>query len=297
MRDIVAVLVTYNRRELLECCIEHVLAQEKVQCDLIVIDNASTDGTGEFIKRAYGNLQELIYINTGANLGGCGGFQVGVREAIKRGYSYIWMMDDDTLPNQSALESFIAADQELHGDWGFLVSAAYWTDGSICMMNRPKTTIFRHVKEETYHRHLEKVVMGTFVSLFIRADVVKDVGLPIGEYFIWTDDYEYTGRISEKYSCYMVPESKVVHAMKEHRRANFAKDDAARLGRYRYLYRNDVHCYRRYGLQGWCYLILKDLYTVLNILFHSDGHKLEKIKVVWQGVKEGLRFHPKIEMV
>ena len=297
MRDVVAVIVTYNRKDLLNCCIDHVLSQEKAQCDIIVIDNASTDGTGDFIEMAYGNLSGLIYINTGANLGCTGGFQVGVREAVNRGYSYVWMMDDDTLPESRALENLMVADRELCGDWGFLVSAAYWTDGSICMMNRPKTTIFRHVKEKTYHKHLEKVVMGTFVSLFIRADVIKNVGLPIGEYFIWTDDYEYTGRISEKYSSYMVPDSRVIHAMKEHRRANFAKDDAARLGRYRYLYRNDVHCYRRYGLQGWCYIILKDLYTVLNILLHSDGHKLEKIKVVWQGVREGLRFHPKIEVI
>ena len=163
MRDVAAVIVTYNRKDLLNYCIDHVLAQEKAQCDIIVIDNASDDGTGDFIEAAYGNLPELIYINTGANLGCTGGFQVGVREAVIRGYSYVWMMDDDTLPESDALEHLIAADRELQGDWGFLVSAAYWTDGSICMMNRPKTTIFCHVKEKTYHKHLEKVVMVTFV--------------------------------------------------------------------------------------------------------------------------------------
>ncbi len=297
MRDVVAVIVTYNRKKLLERCIECVLAQEKVQCDLIIVDNASTDGTHELIEMAYGSRPELIYMNTGANLGCTGGFQAGVREAVNRGYSYVWMLDDDTLPEPDALERLITADRELQGDWGFLVSAAYWTDGSICMMNRPKTTIFCHVKEKSYHKHLKKVVMGTFVSLLVRTNVIRDVGLPIGEYFIWTDDYEYTGRISAKYPCYMVPDSKVIHAMKEHRRADFAKDDAARLGRYRYLYRNDVHCYRRYGMQGWCYILLKDFYTVFHILLHSDGHKLEKIKVVWQGAMEGLRFHPKIEML
>lgn len=62
MRDVAAVIVTYDRRDLLECCIEHVLAQEKVQCDLIVIDNASMDGTAEFIEKAYGNSQKLIYL-------------------------------------------------------------------------------------------------------------------------------------------------------------------------------------------------------------------------------------------
>ena len=122
MRDVVAVIVTYNRKDLLNCCIDHVLSQEKAQCDIIVIDNASTDGTGDFIEMAYGNLSGLIYINTGANLGCTGGFQVGVREAVNRGYSYVWMMDDDTLPESRALENLMVADRELCGDWGFLVS-------------------------------------------------------------------------------------------------------------------------------------------------------------------------------
>lgn len=292
----VAVVVTHNRKELLEQCIDRLLKQEKASCDVMVIDNDSTDGTQEMILHQY-NMPEVLYANTGANLGGAGGFQYGVKKAVLLGYQYVWIMDDDTLPEEAALYELFQADKELNGEWGFLSSVAYWTDGSICRMNIQKKNIFAHVGAKEYHRKHSFVKMCSFVSLLVKSDTVKEVGLPIGEYFIWTDDYEYTGRISAKYPCYMVPSSRVVHAMKIHTRVNFATDDVSRIDRYQYIYRNDVHCYRQYGCGGWLYIILKDIYTLANILLHSNGGRLDRIKVLYRGFRAGLNFHPEIEMI
>lgn len=292
---IVAVVVTYNRKELLKRCLSCLLVQREISCDVIVVDNASTDGTKEMIKTQF-DLPEVIYNNTGANLGGAGGFEYGVKKAVEAGYEYVWIMDDDTLPENNALEELMNADKKLQGNWGFLSSVAYWTDGSICKMNIQKKTIFKHIRKEEYQTDITPIVMCSFVSLMIKTSIVKEVGLPIGEYFIWTDDYEYTGRISLKYPCYMVPASKVVHAMKNHTRVNFATDDISRIGRYHYIYRNDVHCYRRYGILGWMYIIMKDIYTILNILKNAKEGKREKMKVVLKGFNEGLYFHPMIEI-
>ena len=291
----VAVVVTYNRKDLLKKCIDSLLIQESEKCDIIIVDNASTDGTAELVRCQY-NVPEVLYINTGANLGGAGGFQYGVKKAVLLGYEYVWLMDDDTLPERTALYKLFEVDRELNGRWGFLSSVAYWTDGSICRMNIQKRNIFKHIGEKEYYKKYSFVKMCSFVSLLVKADIIREVGLPIGEYFIWTDDYEYTGRISSKYPCYIVPESKVVHAMKIHMRVNFATDDASRINRYHYIYRNDVHCYRQYGWRGWMYIILKDVYTVVNILKNSRDNKLDRVKVVCKGFREGLKFNPSIEM-
>ena len=291
-----AVVVTYNRKELLKQCIDRLLRQEGVSCDVIIVDNASTDGTQEMIMRQY-DRAEVIYANTGTNLGGAGGFQYGVKKAVSMGYEYVWIMDDDTLPEKTALYELFEADRELEGEWGFLSSVAYWTDGNICRMNIQKKNIFRHVGEKEYYKRYSFVKMCSFVSLLVKSEVVKEIGLPIGEYFIWTDDYEYTGRISCKYPCYMVPDSKVVHAMKVHTRVNFATDDETRIDRYRYIYRNDVHCYRQYGWRGWLYIILKDIYTLLNILLNARGSRIKRIRIVGKGFIEGLSFKPFIEMM
>ncbi len=97
-----AVVVTYNRKDLLEKCIDRLRQQKNAACDIIIVDNASTDGTADMIKCQY-NVPEVIYMNTGANLGGAGGFQYGVKQAVLLGYEYVWIMDDDTLPQETAL--------------------------------------------------------------------------------------------------------------------------------------------------------------------------------------------------
>ncbi|WP_348226313.1 hypothetical protein, partial [Salmonella enterica] len=79
---------------------------------------------------------------------------------------------------------------------------------------------------------------------------VRQFGLPIAEFFIWSDDWEYTRRISRAKPCYVIPASRVVHAMQNPGVVNIARDVPARWARYRYFYRNDVVLYRREGLSG-----------------------------------------------
>lgn len=295
MNRTAAVVVTYNRKELLRRCLTSLLEQAGASCDVIIIDNASTDGTKEMVEAEF-SCSEIIYENTGRNLGGAGGFEYGVGTAFRLGYEYVWIMDDDTLPEKTALAELLKADRKLEGKWGFLSSVAYWTDGSICRMNIQKKDIFRHIGKADYGKELAPVKMCSFVSLLVKRSVIREVGLPIGAYFIWTDDYEFTGRISRKYPCYMVPGSRVVHAMKVHTRVNFATDDASRIERYRYIYRNDVHCYRQYGAAGWAYILSKNVYTVFNILKNAREDKGKRIKIVLKGFWEGIVFSPKVKM-
>ena len=286
-----AVVVTYKRRDLLRENISCLFAQTK-PCDVYIIDNAGNDGTAEMVSEI--SDERLHYINTGANLGGAGGFELGAKIAVEDGYDSVWLMDDDTLPNPDALEKLFEADQKLSGNWGWLSSAAFWTDGSICKANIPKTSLFQFVKETDYRKEIVPVKMASFVSLLVKSSVIRELGLPIGEYFIWTDDYEFTGRVSEKYPCYLVPGSSVIHAMRDNQKANIALDSSSRASRYRCLFRNDVHCYRQYGLSGWMYILLKDIYRSIDVLRFSKDSKKEKISIIWQGFQKGLSFHPEI---
>jgi GT2 family glycosyltransferase len=90
---VAAVVVTYNRCLLLLECIEAIAAQTTVGCDILVIDNCSTDNSGESIKAK--NYRRIKYYNTGSNLGGAGGFNYGIRLAVELGYEFLWIMDDD----------------------------------------------------------------------------------------------------------------------------------------------------------------------------------------------------------
>lgn len=88
--------------------------------DILIIDNASTDGTYEYIKDLL-NDARILYFNTGANLGGAGGFSYGIRLATEKGYSYCWIMDDDTIAEKDALSELIVASDKVE-NFSFLCS-------------------------------------------------------------------------------------------------------------------------------------------------------------------------------
>lgn len=292
MRDTVAVVVTYNRKELLKECIDSLLSQKNAFCDILIIDNHSTDGTKESLQDYIEN-NSIMYCDTGKNLGGAGGFNEGIKRGTILGYKYLWIMDDDCIPTETALSNLKDADNQLNGEYGFLSSKAIWMDGSVCRMNIQRQTLTKNVSN--YSETITDVVMASFVSLYIKSDIVKEMGLPIKEFFIWTDDWEYTRRISRNYDSYLVPSSVVVHKPVSNIPADISIDSISRIDRYRYRYRNDVYLFRREGFFGVLYLCTKVCYHILKIVLYSKDSRLQRICTVIEGSCRGVFFNPKIE--
>ncbi len=290
-KPIAAVVVTYNRRELLLKNIGCLMRQTFGQyLDIIIIDNASTDGTAEALGK-YAENGSIIYINTGANLGGAGGFNFGIKYAAENGYKYVWVMDDDCFPQPNALEELCRFGKKLKGRYGFLSSKVLWKDGSICIMNAQKETKWKWLKN---FKEPATVQYASFVSLFMRTDTVKRLGLPYREFFIWSDDWEYTRRISKRMKCWYVPTSVVRHFSKTNVGADIVSADAGSLGRFEYLYRNDVVLYRQDGFDGFMYLLIRDIAHIMRILLKSENKK-EKIALILRSTLKGIRFSPDTE--
>lgn len=286
-------VVTYNRLPLLRQCLAALTAQTALGLTIFLIDNASTDGTAEAV--AAMTLPNLVYRNTGKNLGGAGGFAYGVREAALAGYDALWLMDDDTLPTPTALAEFLQADRDLHGRYGWLSGRALAPDGTDQPMNLQRVTPYKDLPNFDGTRI--PAVMASFVSLFLRTETVRRYGLPIAEFFIWSDDWEYTRRISRAQPCYVIPASRVVHAMQNPGIVNIAADVPARWERYRYFYRNDVVLYRREGVRGWLWLLAKDAWHTVQVLRSPQGRKAWRIGIIWKGFFAGVRFAPEIPML
>ena len=127
--------------------------------------------------------------------------------------------------------------------------------------------------------------------------MVREVGLPIGEFFIWADDLEYTRRISRKYPCYVIPGSVTVHKCATNNGGNIATDAPERIGRYRYAYRNEVYLYRREGLRGALRLAARTPVHIWRVLTKSDSLRMKRIGVILGGTMRGFGFRPSIEYV
>ena len=294
MNKVVAVVVTYNRKILLRECIQSLLNLEKDICDVLIIDNASTDNTKEYIEDLVDSVR-VHYHCTAKNLGGAGGFRVGMELAVLKGYSYVWIMDDDTIVHSDTLHQLMETDRLLDGQYGFLSSVAYWTDGSLCNMNRQRVTMNGML--DKFDNPYEAIIMATFVSFFIKSDVVREVGLPISEFFIWADDLEYSRRISMKYPCYVVTNSKVLHKMGSNAKVGIEQESEDRLWRYQYLYRNEVYVFSREGIRGYIYLLLRTTLHAVRVLFKGKTAKIQKLKVLLSSFFSGFSFHPEIEFV
>lgn len=298
MEKQVAVVVTYNRLEMLKNCIK-ALQEQTLSCDIMIINNASTDGTEQYMRLLQKEHKNIRYYNTGKNIGGAGGFSYGMRKAVENGYEYVWIMDDDCFAKKDALEKLIEADRILGGSssYGYLSSLVLWTDGTECKMNRQKKAkkAVKNNKAEKYG--LIQVEQSTFVSLLFSTTTIKKIGLPIKEFFIWGDDVEYTRRISirNRIPCYMVKESKVVHAMKENNGSSIATDNSERIARYNYAYRNENYLYRKEGLKGICYYFAKCCLNLGRIIIKAKDNRAKRCAVILKAMFCGLFFNPEIE--
>ena len=291
--NIAAIVVTYNRLNLLKENIQALLMQSFKKIDIYVIDNGSTDGTGDYIKSQHVN--RLIYVNTGSNLGGAGGFSFGIKYTLSsKDYDYLWLMDDDTIPNNDALESLYNKAQYLEKKFSYLASIVNWIDGSKCKMNlQPLES--SSVSDWAFDQGLVRIKQSSFVSCFINCMVVKKVGLPIKEFFIYGDDVEYTKRMEKKAPGYLDMDSVVVHKMASNSSGGIDACDKHRINRYFYCYRNFVYIAKHNSL-SFCISFARDTVRMIgSVLKRSQGHKLYRIATIFCGLISGIFFHPKVE--
>lgn len=100
-KEVAIIICNWNKKNYVLKCIESVLNLKFQKYDLYVVDNASTDGSPEAIISQYG--QNLTLIQKEENKGGSDGFNTGIKEALKRGYKYLYLLDDDVLVRDDAL--------------------------------------------------------------------------------------------------------------------------------------------------------------------------------------------------
>lgn len=100
---ILAAVVTHNRCALLERCVDHLLAQTRAPDAIVVINNASTDGTIDML-----DAKGIAHIDQ-ANLGSAGGWNRAIAHCLEEGFDAVWLMDDDGFPDPGALAALEGA--------------------------------------------------------------------------------------------------------------------------------------------------------------------------------------------
>ena len=202
--SVAAFVLTRNRKVLLGECVRGLLEQTHPVDEVIVLDNASDDGTREHLE-SEGLLDRITYVRSDENTGGAGGYRRGVELLQATGCDWLWLMDDDAEPRQDALELMLAAPVE-----GSRCGAVIHPDGSLDRQHRCSIGRFIVPLPESAYvdGQYPRVDCASFVGLLMDAGASKRAGLPIAEFFIGYDDAEYSLRLDP---IHLVPESQILH--------------------------------------------------------------------------------------
>lgn len=296
--NVCAIIVTFNRLNLLKGAIESIKNQT-YRPDILIINNGSTDGSTEYLS----TVQGINVINQ-ENVGGAGGFYVGIKYAVENDYEFSWVMDDDIIALPNTLENLICAYKFLitkRENVGILCSTVINSEGYT--VNNP--VIDTEKLNPTYHpswnKYLQDGLIGiksaSFVSVLIPTQISLEMGLPIRDFFIWGDDTEYTTRISKKYSCYLVGNSIIKHLRVGDKPIRLVElTDRNRIRMQVHSIRNEIYLNRKgyYNKKYTLVFILWHFVTLLRIL--KQGSWL-KLKVFCKGIRQGLFFNPKIDFI
>ena len=300
MPTICALVLTYNRRDLLADCLRAVRAQTRPCERVLVLDNASGDGTPDMLARDWAGRVEAHSLPR--NLGAAGGFNAGLRLAHRTGADFIWVMDDDVIPASDALEHLVGAYDVLaaRGEAPpFVVSTARSSSGlltNVPEIDRRRNAIAYENWPDLLDRKLAPVTRATFVSMLLPRETLDRHGLPIAAMYIWGEDSEFTLRVTRHRPGYLVGDSRVVHVRQLDGVLDIRREtNRARVALFVHLKRNEVYLKRRYerrrAVAGH---VCRQVRLAARLCAEGE---FAKAGLVLRGTAWGLVFDPAIEAV
>ena len=197
---IAAVVVTFNRRQLLAKTLDALLNGTRSPDRIFIYDNASTDETPEYLEeKGFLAEKKITYIRAKENLGSATGNAKAIKAAYQAGFDWVWVFDDDLLPDHRALE-FLVKDSKIDDTHCFAsvdlnekdTTELAWYNDVIVNGEIVRAKKYTDLgKENVVESHLGIGYLG----LFLPRRIIRKVGYPDERLFIWADDVDYMNRI------------------------------------------------------------------------------------------------------
>lgn len=220
--NIAIVLVTFNRLQSLKESLKRYEDQTKKPKYILVVDNASQDGTLEYLqnwqkKPIHGIIKKVVY--SSKNLGGSGGFALGIKEAFSLDCDFLFLADDDAMADPDMLEQLNKGYVNLLKDGkrqiSALCTAIYNFDRHEylhrCNVRKGFGIKFVGLSEKCYKQKYFHMEILSFVGACISKSAIIKIGNVKTKYFIYYDDSDYSIRLNKVGDIYCIPKSIMHH--------------------------------------------------------------------------------------
>lgn len=253
--------------------------------DTVVVDNASTDGSAETIRKQFPYID--LIINTD-NLGGTGGFNSGMRHALtNRNYKYVWLLDNDAEVESNTLRELVDAMErdETIGIAGSRIIDSDRRDITVeagAFLNRDSIGVqplYRNIRNLNIANSIMEVDYVAICSALARTSALERVGLMDERYFFFWDDMDWGLQFKESgFKVVSVLNSIVYHPAFTEKRGIMAD--------YYYGNRNSLLTYTKHmGLSDRISIFYRYLrHKCTSLIFLGLNGKEDTMKLGFEGI-------------
>ena len=287
-----AVVVTFNRLELLKRNIDCLRQNRPIHC-IVVVNNGSTDGTAQWLDQ-----QNDLSVIHQQNVGGSGGFYTGIDYAYRKGAEWIWCMDDDVFPRADCLEQLLV---ESHDPKIGILAPRRLMEGEVfChdFQGYNLTNPFRSMYRQRLHNdevNAPTQVAGTaFEGPLIRREVVDQIGLPNRELFIFCDDTDYCLRAIQAGFLILYVPAALMDKQKFFSHDSWSERNRKKKWKRFYQVRNSAYLNHRYG-RNWAVRYLRGFINVAGYLLtafftlpFSKAWQWSDLSKLWRAYCDGI---------
>jgi GT2 family glycosyltransferase len=194
---VTCVLLNWNGWRDTIACLQSLQKLDYSNLRVVVVDNASTDGSVQHIRAAF---PEVVLIENDSNAGFAAGNNLGIQRGLQDGTDFIWLLNNDTEPAPDALNAMLFVAQQ---------DPRIGAVGSVLFYHRDPATV------QAWGGGRANVWLGishtittpqtnawfdylTAASLLIRREAITDIGLMDDSFFLYWEDVEYSFRLRRK---------------------------------------------------------------------------------------------------
>lgn len=217
--SIAAIIVTFNRKKKLLECLNGLINQTQHLDTIFIVDNSSTDGTEmelyhhDYIKELPTQIQKdvfktettlhdskkkggdpkIVYLRLPLNEGGAGGFYEGTKLGYELGFDWLWLMDDDGLPEKEALKHLLSYTKRAHFINSLVIDIENKSELSFDLKANNSKNSLKTINDAILNASdgLIHNQANPFNGTLISKELISKIGFPKKEFFIWGDEIEY----------------------------------------------------------------------------------------------------------